>query len=486
MSKTKVVYKDVAPGADRNAQVAASGYSADSVLTRLPFGVDPEAVATLERNNWRLNGMFQLRASQPVALWSSAQSGSDGRFAAPPTITCSFSNQYSSTGITVVFDRAAGGYCSEINVKWYQGGTLKADVDFHPDSTSYYCEQTVTSYDKIVITLNRTAIPNRYAKVEHILFGVFRQFGMTDLRSASVVNEMDGIAESLPVSTFRWQLDSRENVDFLFQLKQPMEIYNDANLLGVYYIDSHNRKTDSIYDVECYDAIGVLGESAFPGGVYSGKSAKALLAEIVGEDFSIEYAADVADTNLTGIIEDGGTKRDAIQQVLFAWGVCMSTDGADVLKVFNLDTSMSEIGKNRTYPGTSIKTASIVTEVRVIAHTYTQSTNGNVEVGGVKYDDTKATYSVTNPDVTANDKQNVKEFRSATLVSPSNAQAVAQRIYNWYQRRSTVSAKIVWGGESLGDFVSFPNSWDGLSAGNITKMEIKLSNTVVAKCEAVG
>jgi hypothetical protein len=342
------------------------------------------------------------------------------------------------------------------------------------------------SYDKIVLTFKRTALPCRYAKIEHILFGVLRQFGMAELRSASVVNEMDGITESLPISTFKWRLDSRENVDFLFQLKQPMEIYNDSNLLGVYYIDSHNRKTERIYDIECYDAIGVLSESPFHGGVYSNKSAKALMAEIIGEDFAIEYAADVVDTNLTGIIAEGKTKRDALQQVLFRWGVCMATDGGDVLKVFNLDTSLTEIGKGQTFFGTSIKTSSIVTEVRVTAHIYTKDSNGSVEIGGVKYSDTKAVYTVSNPNVTANDKQNVKEFQGGTLVSPADAQAVAQRIYNWYQRRNTVKSKIVWKGEELGEYTSFPNGWDGTNAGNITKMEIKLSNTVVAKCEAVG
>lgn len=485
MSKTTVLYKDVAPGAEDNAQPTGTGYSGDSNLDLLPFGVEPEAVATLERNYWRLDGTFRLRETQQLAFWSSALSNEDGGFDDPPSITCSFTNQYSSTGITVVFDRAGGGYCSEINVKWYQGDTLKADVVFYPDSASYFCAQTVTSYDKIVITFTKTALPCRYVKVEHIIFGVYRQFGMSELRSASVVNEMDGIAETLPVSTFKWTLDSKEDVNFLFQLKQPVEIRNDANLLGVYYIDKHNRKTARIYDIECYDAIGVLDESPFFGGVYADKSAKELLAEIIGSDFAIEHADDVVDTNLTGILESG-TKRAAIQQVLFAWGVCMATDGSETLQVFNLDTSLTEIGKGQTFTGSSVEMSSIVTEVRVTAHSYTEDANGGVEIGGVKYSDTKTIYTVSNPDVTANDKQNVKEFQNATLVSPANAQSVAQRIYDWYLRRSTAKARIVWKGEALGDYVSFPNSWGSTNAGNITKMEIKLSNTVVAKCEAVG
>lgn len=485
MSKTTVLYKDIAPGADENAQTSGSGYSDDSHLAQLPFGVEPEPVITLERNHWLLNGTRKFRNSQTLAFWSTELSNLDGGFDSPPSITFDFTKQYSSTGITIVFDRATGGYCSKVNVKWYQGGTVKADVDFYPNDTTYFCEQKVTSYDKIVITFLKTAIPRRYVKVEHIIFGVNRLFDMSEIRSASVINEMDGIAETLPISTFKWRLDSRKNVDFMFQLKQPMEIRNDANLLGVYYIDKHKRKTARIYDLECQDAIGILDENKFPGGFYTDKSAKELLSEIIGEDFAIEYADDVVDTALTGILESG-TKRSAAQQVLFAWGVCMATDGTDVLKVFNLDESLTVIGKGQTFTGSSVETDSIVTEVRVTAHSYTEDANGSIEIDGVKYSDTKTVYTVSNPDVTANDKQNIKEFGNATLVSTTNAQATAQRVYDWYLRRNTAMASIVWKGEGLGDYVSFPNSWDGANAGNITKMEIKLSNTVVAKCEAVG
>lgn len=485
MSKTTVLYKDVAPGAAQNASVSGSGYSDDSNLSLIPIGTEPEPVITLEPNHWLLNGSFVFRETQKLAFWSTEMSNATGGFSDPPSITIDFSNQYSSTGITVVFDRASGEYCNLINIQWYQGDTLKADVDFEPDSTEYYCKQKVTSYDRVKITFKNTIIPLRYVKVEHIVFGVFRRFGMSELRSASVVNRMDGIVETLPISTFKWTLDSKEDVDFMFQLKQPVEIRNGLNLIGVYYIDGHERKTDRIYNIECYDAVGVLNEIPFDGGVYTNKSAKALLSEIVGSDFVIEYGDDVADINLTGIL-NSGTKRAAIQQVLFAWGVCLSTDGRETIKIFNLDTSLTEIGKDQTFIGASIKTDSIVTEVQVTAHAYTESSSGSIEIGGKKYTDTSTIYSVKNPDVTATDKQNVKKFQNGTLVSAANANAVAQRVYDWFLRRDTAKASVVWRGEALGDYVSFPNAWDGSNKGSITKMEIRLSNTVVAKCEAVG
>lgn len=485
MSKTIVLYKDVAPGAEENASVSASLSASDSNIDLVPFGVSPAPIATLEPGRWLLDGTFVLRDTETIGFWSSEMSDVYGVFQNAPSITFDFTNQYSSVGVSLVFDVATGEYCSEVNIQWYQDGVLKSDQTFYPDSTTYFCKNTVTSYDKIVVTLLKTSKPRRYAKVNQVVFGIHREFGMFELRTASVINEMDVIAESLPVSTFKWQLDSREDVDFMFQLKQPVEIRNNSNLLGVYYIDKHKRKTDRIYDIECYDAIGVLDESVFNGGVYNEVSAISILSDIVGEDFQITYASDVEDTTLTGIIEKG-SKRDAIQQVLFAWGVSLATDGTEKLKIFNPNSDLIEIGKDRTFAGASVETDSIVTEVRVTAHSYAEDTNGEVEINGVTYKDTKTVYSVVNPNVTANDKQNIKEFQYATLVSSNNAQNVTQRLYDWYLRRNTVTANIVWQGERLGDYVSFPNSWDGKNEGNITKMEIKLSNTVVAGCKSVA
>lgn len=485
MSKTTVLYKDVAPGAEESVSVSGTGYWAQSNLDKLPAGVEPEAVATLERNNWALDGAFQFYDTQTLGFWSTAMSDAQGAFATPLAITCTLPSQYTSTGVTLMFDRQAGGYCSAVNIKWYQGAALKVDIDFYPDDTTYFCKQTVKSWDKIVITIKKTSIPFRRAKIERILFGVHRSFGMTELRNATVVNEMDGSAETLPISTFKWRLDSREDVDFLFQLKQPVEVYNDSNLLGVYYIDKHSRETARIYDIECYDAIGVLDESTFAGGVYQAKSAKALLQDIVGSDFALEYGADVADATLTGILQSG-SKRNAMLQVLFAWGVCAATDGGHTIKVFTLPSDPAEIGTNRTFPGVSVETEAVVTEVRVTAHSYTQADNGSIEINGIKYNDTKTVYPVANPDVTANDKQNIKEITGSTLVSPANAQAVAQRVYDWYQRRSTAKGRVVWrGAERLGGCVSLPNSWGSTHTGNLSRMEITLSNTVVASCEVI-
>ena len=486
MSRTTILYKDVAPGADEDASVSTQSASEFSDPQKLVTGVTTGPGITCELNQWVLNGEHRYISNLDIAFWSNDLSGDNCTFENHPMIEIDFDEQYSSVGLTLVFDTETGEYCTSVNIKWYQGQTLKANKDFTPDATTYFFQQQVESYDRIVITLNATSLPYRRAKINQIIFGIYRYFGMSEMRSASIVNEMSLLGTELPISTMKFTLDSKNNVDFMFQLKQPVEVRNNNNLLGVYYIDEYARSTKTVYDIECYDALGVLDETPFDGGAYlSGISAKSLLETILDGDFSVEYADDVVDTTLYGILASS-SKREAIQQVIFAWGVCIATDGTDRLRVFTLPTDAVDVGNNRTYTGVTVSTSAIVTKVSVTAHTYAQSDDGSVEINGVKYRDTKTVYNVINPNVTASDKQNVIEVTGATLVSTSIGQAVAQRVYDYYLKRSTNKAKIVWNGERLGDLLTLPNAWGSTNTGHAAKMEIKLSNTVAANVEAIG
>lgn len=481
MSKTTIIYKDIAPGAAEDASITSVGASSFSAPARLAAGEPSKERISCEENAWGLNGLAEF-LPQAVPFWSAALSGADCVLSPQPVITVEFDAQYSAMGVTLVFDAASGAYCRALNIKWYQGATLKADADFSPSAASYFCRQSVSSFNKIVITLKETSLPKQYAKLEQIIFGVVREFGMDEIRNAKITSQLHPIAAEIPVNTLNWTLESHDIVDYMFQMKQPVEAHRNGALIGVYYIDEHSRGAERTYSLKCKDAFGVLSDSPFAGGVYSGKSAKALLSEIIGGDFTIAYDANVTDTALTGVIKPG-TKRDAMQQVLFAWGVCAATDGTEGIRVFSLPSVAVAIGEDKIYTGASVDTAAVVTQINLTAHAYAQSTDGDVEIGGVKYKDTKTIYTIMNPNVTASDKKNVVEVTEATLVSPAIGQAVAQRIYDYYARRNTAKTKIVWNGELLGDCVTIPNAWGGSSTGNITKMDLVLSNTVAADCE---
>lgn len=484
MSKTTILYKDIAPGAAERAEFA-SDYAIDfSDLDDLRRETEEQRIATGELNEWILDGSFSIRDGDSVPYWSDELSDVDCVFENPPSVVITFPAQYSVIGLTLIFDEATSVYCTEVNIKWYQQEALRADADFFPDGYEYFCAEKVESFDKIVITFKKTNLPYRYAKLKQVIFGRLRLFDMTEIRNARTTNQMNHITAELPVSTMNWTLDSNDEIGFMFQLKQPMEVRSGDELIGVYYISEHKRKTSRVYDLNCQDALGVLDGDTFGGGVYNAYSAKQLVRDIVGSDFDVDFGT-VKDTELTGILQTM-TKREALQQVLFAWGVCAATDGGEVIRIFDLQYEPEEIGIGRTYTGTTLETSAMVTAVRVTAHTYTQDANGSVEVNGVKYTDTTTVYTVTNPNVTANDKQNVVEVTGATLVSPSIGQETARRVYDYYARRTKANTKIVWRGERLGDAVTVPNAWGETSTGNIDRMEIVLSNTVAANCEVIA
>lgn len=484
MSKTKVLYQDVAVGAAQDASVSTASAESGSDISMLPFGSEEtNPIATLEVNRWLLNGKFKTPEERRRSFWSQDISDENGGFSNPPSIEISFDQQYSSVGLTLNFDTATSEFCSSVGIQWYQSEVLKSDKTFYPDSASYFCENTVEAFDKIVITINKTSLPYRRARIDRIVFGLLRAFDMTELQNVNITNEADLSSLSLPISQMDWTLNCATDVDFMFQLKQPVEVFNDDNLIGTYYIDESSRTSSRIYNIKCKDAFGVLDDSVFSGGIYDNKSAKSLITEILNDEFDVSF--EIEDVLLTGILLQQ-SKREAFAQILFACGAVASTDGSRKIRVFNLPSNLYEIEKNRTYVGASTETSSIVTSVTVFAHTYTEDESGSIEVNGKKYKDTQTEYTVSNPNVIATDKKNEVKVTNATLVSEDIGQAIAQKLYDYYLRRNTHKSKFVWHGEKLGDKVAQFNAWGGTETGHIVKMEIKLSNTVAASTETKG
>lgn len=483
-SRTEIIYRDIAPGAAEAASVSAEGAGTLSDLSQMPLEGLIVKAGLPERNYWILDGTADITDGSPVAAFVSEQiSDIECVLQAAPVITISFSENFTSPGVTLEFDTVSGEWCSSINIKWYQGSSLKADSDFMPDSPVYFCSQSAEAFDRIVITVGKTSMPYRRAKIRRILIGVVRTFGMSEIRNASITCETSLISTELPISALSWTLDSRENIDFLFQNKQPIEVKNNDSLIGVFYVTKAARNSGSVYNISCEDAFGVLEDIPFPGGAYlNGISAETLTETIVGSEFDVVF--DKADTVLKGIIQSG-TKRAALQQVLFAWGAAAIGDG-EKIRIVPLGDTLSEIGADRTYTGVTVDTDTAVTEVRVSAHTYTQDSGGGIEVGSTKYSETVTEYIVQNPNATGNSKENVITVDNATLVSADIGQAAAQRVYDYYMRRNTGKGKIVWNGEKPGDYVSIPNAWGGITKGHIAKMEITLSNTVAADLTVIG
>ena len=484
----KLIYKDVALGADEDASVITSTSESFSDVAQIPFGVEAPAIATGELNGWGLSHDYQILDKQPFAFWSKERSGADCTFATPPTITLNFTKQYTSTGLTVRFAPESMDYCSQISVAWYQGGVVKHSGTYYPDTPLYVIADMVDAFDKLVFSFEKTNLPRKRLKVEHIIVGVIREFGGDELTSARFLHEISPISDTVPINVLDATFHSKDDVDFVFQRKQPVEGYNGSDLIGVYYIESGKRTGARDYEIACSDILGVWDIEEYNGGIWITDTAlTAMLTEIFGDliyfDISPEYSA----STLRGYIEPG-TKRTALQQIAFALGAVVDTSATDKVKIYPMPTGAGEaIPAAHTYIGGAVDVADKVTEVTVTAYViFDERPNDNqqyVELNGVKYryyTDTKHAY---NPDTVSTDLPNRVKFDKSYLVNLSNAQTLADNIMACYMRREKYSFMHVVNGQAPGERAAVTLPWGGEASGNITKMSISVTGITVSDTE---
>ena len=476
----KLVYGDIALGAAEDAAASVTDAESFSSPAALPFGVDTGAVATLERNAWGLSTEFKTKSKQPFALWSESVSNAEGVFEAPPQITLEFDNQYTSTGLTFRFSPGAGEYCSEIGVAWYQNGAVKDNGVFFPTSVQYALENTVEAFDKVVITINKTHLPGRRAKLEYIGIGIVREFDREELTSASAIHEIDLASAKVPVNVLDASFHSSTDTDYIFQKKQPVEAYDEEDLIGVYYIESGERTGARDYNISCQDAIGTLDLDTYAGGLWLEETPLPdIVSGVVNGAFGVDISADLTNVKLRGHIPKC-TKREALQHIAFAAGAVVDTSGSEKIKLFAPPTGAGEeIPAAETYEGGKIDTADIVTAVSVMAYEIrdAEPLEGAevLEFNRKEYALYSGEVVATNPNVTVGTLPNVIKYHSCYLINNDNAEERAQALLAYHMRRNKYSAAHVLKGQKIGDRVSVPLPWGGYVSGNITKMKLTMS-----------
>lgn len=485
----RIEYDDIALGADADAETTATQTSSFSSVAQLPVGIDTVNGWTFEQNAFVLDG-----ANAPVttqAYWSSNLSGADGTFSTPPTITFEFDNLYTSLGLTLKF--APRDWCSQINVKWYKDTTVLADVEFYPNSSEFVCEQKVEQWNKIVITLKKTNVPGRFARLGHVIFGLRRKFEADEIRNGTVLLEISPSGEDAPISTLKWTLDSEKDVDFVFQRQQEMRAYANAYkkgeaYLGSYYVSSSKRKSKNVYEIECVDPVGVLDQAEFPGAYYFNETPISVLKNICSPFNALLPLW--TGGNIHGIIKPC-TKREALQQVCFALGRFADTSSSNYITADTLNTMSNEIPDKDVFIGGQLSKSALVTKVILVYRDYTttEPESGTeydtYTIGGVKYYGIRHTISKEYPDMISTDVQNEVLIEDATLVTSSNAQTVLDGLYDFYQRRDSYEFSEVYQGYGPGAQYSVP-SYAGSFSGHVIKAKILMSNLTVSETEVLG
>lgn len=264
--------------------VTARGDSATSCTTAKPFcnlGRDlllesvpsQNKYGTLESKQWRMDGSFSFFPEVPEqyfwGLWSTTQSDKSGVFSDPPVLDITFTQDHSSSGLTLHFYSPTEDWASRIKIQWFsQDGGLISTALFYPDAVDYYCAKKVENYRRIRIHFLETNRPGRYLKLAGIDYGVYLHFSGHEIVEAHVLEECDPLSSEISINTLNVSLYNKEgrfsilNPEGYFdvlQHKQKFTVWEDVKqdarstgsvsyCMGTFYLSDWSNSGDTLAD----------------------------------------------------------------------------------------------------------------------------------------------------------------------------------------------------------------------------------------------
>lgn len=515
-----IQYGDVAPEAKENFVPTASEKEFNTLAQLQQYNLDfPNYANPCELYQTVLDGTATAFPSVPeqanLGLWSEQISNEDGTFTKPIVLELKSEGQYSSQGLTLTFDTYNGIYATRVGIKWLritdEGITTLDEKEYNPDNAFYFCRNQVENYNKVVITFYSLNMPKNRLKLRVIDYGYGTFFYGDELRGVKLIQEIDPISTQISINTADFTLDSKSDMEYSFQAKQPLSVYFNGELKATTFVKKSTRNAKRLWNIQSEDYIGLLDSIPYYGGIYTDKNAVELLTDIFTVA-KVPYSIDdvFADAVVTGYIPFT-TCRDALMQVAFAIQAVVDTSNSEVVKVFALEEDVKQtIPLNRIMQGQNFTDDETVTSVEVAVHSYKPITetvdvydanesgtgqnifvkfseplhdlsitngsfavdekgnelkhtnyavinaNANCILQGQQYEHTTQTRRKNNLVVLASDIEKIVAIDNATLVSQYNIDNVLNKCYNWLIKTNQTNLKIVEGKHvQYGDYVKY-------------------------------
>lgn len=513
-------YGDVAPEAKENFVPTASESQFDTLAQLQQYNLNfPNYANPCELYQTVLDGTAMAFPSVPeqsnLGLWSEQISNDDGTFTNSIVLELQSVGQYSSQGLTLTFDTYNGIFATRLSIKWLritdESITTLAEQEFTPDNAFYFCRNQVENYNKVVITFYSLNMPKNRLKLRAIDYGYGTFFYGDELRNVKLIQEIDPISTQISINTADFTLDSRSDMEYSFQQKQPLSVFFNGELKATTFVKTSKRQAKFLWQIQSEDYIGLMDSIPYYGGIYTNKNAVELLTDIF-KVAKVPYSVDevFANETITGYIPYT-TCREALMQVTFAIQAVVDTSNSDVIKVFALEEDVKQtIPLNRIMQGQNFDDDETVTGVDVAVHSYKpiaetvdvydanesgigqnifvkfseplhdlSITNGsfatdddgnelkhtnyaviNANAGcvlrGQQYEHTTQTRRKNNPVVLASEIEKIVAIDNATLVSQYNIDNVLEKCYNWLIKTNTTNLKIVEGKHvQYGDYIKY-------------------------------
>ena len=265
--------------------------------------------ATYEPDFWLLDGSYKFVPTTNIdaGFISAEMSGADGSFPGSiPTIAIGFAEVQSTTGGLTFYFSDSGDYIDDLRITFLDASAAVIRTDtYNPTGPVFSTNQAVANFQGISIVLHDTGKPYRYARLKVIHFDTLTTFTGTEIKSATLVEQIDPSGLELPFNTLNLSLISSESgfsiiepSGFYADLKQnePLElsenIGDDVVFLGRYYLDSWESTGEHEATFHAMDAIGILDEVKWLGGFYDIAGLFVGTVEEILNDFDISTDID--------------------------------------------------------------------------------------------------------------------------------------------------------------------------------------------------
>lgn len=335
------------------------------------------------------------------------------------------------------------------------------------------------------------------------------------------------LPEAVEPDTLTVTVESGDKALLDFVMDSPVTLYYEDRPMGIYYLQSVARTGRRSYELYAESAVGLLIKRLHRGGLYAGETASEVLADIMGP-VAWRIKSSLADVKLYGWLPyckpTGSSARDNLLRVLVALGAVLRTDRRGALCVVPLwDGLSSSAGRDRLGLDAAAAIDAKVTAVAVTEHQYvagdeeTDLFEGTTTDGyEVAFDEPMHSLTAEGFSITASGPNyailsagagtlrgkkyihNTSVVRRSTgnsgaenivalpddqtLVSLTNAQAVAVRMAAYYGKPETIDTPVAYIGEAAGDRVRLWHPYDSsYTTAVVSAADVTLSNLLMAQ-----
>lgn len=422
----EVINHDAQNEAEADAQEDVQISRIDQITNRNSDVLD---FASFEPEGWILDGSKAIpprpdeMPEAEIGLVMPCMSDEDGYYSTPQVITLTTQGAYNLLAVTLDFGFSSA---ADFIIDLYNGANL---IHHHEvagnKARRYLMRQAVDDVTKAIVTITRSSVPFRKARLVEFSFGVSLLYDKSTSDSLSITEIIDPLNERVPASNMRLVVD---NFSRDFNLFDPTGLYayfqdrqeirprigaqmDDGSMgyvpMGRYYLQRPQLKGNlAKLELGAVNLLGVLAESTYTKGVYKTASL-AEFAQDIADDagVSVECPESWANTTMAAFIPSV-SHAEAFRMLAQATGTLLRVNRDDEIVFREIGQEVLETFSDADYKtgGFSPSDDDIVNTVQVEATSF--SISGEIEelakaegagVHCLKYDaSTQQTASVTN------------------------------------------------------------------------------------------